>query len=67
MMMKIGTKRIKMECKMKQEKSWKQKIKEYWKEIYNSHREKLSEGAAHITKIMTWAQGNQWRRPKNKK
>lgn len=40
----------------------KQKLHDEWRNLYDSTRNKISEGAAQISKIITTAHKDQWRR-----
>lgn len=43
----------------------KEKVKQYWRECARSMHCAMSRGAEQIAKIITSAQRDQWRRPKN--
>jgi hypothetical protein len=50
----------------------KEKMKQQWRNLLNSTRNKISRGAANINKIISWARNENWRRKdrhdkKNKK
>lgn len=45
----------------------KQEIKEYWRKLMDSTRKKMSVGAQAITKLITRAHGDNWRRKEEKK
>ena len=42
------------------------RVKEYWRNRMSSKNRKMSRGASHVDKIISWARGENWRR-KNKK
>ena len=39
----------------------------YWRKLMDSRSDKISRGAAHINKIISWARGENWRGNKEKK
>ncbi len=41
--------------------------KEYWKKVMKSTKNKMSQGAAKISKSISWARGENWRGKKEKK
>ena len=43
------------------------KLSDYWRKFYEGARHKMSTGAEHIHRIMTWGHGEQWRRGREKK
>lgn len=43
------------------------RIHQYWSELFSSKKcEKMSQGGAHILKIISWARGDNWRRNAHK-
>lgn len=45
----------------------KTRFKDAWKRLMDSTQRKLSRGASNISKIFSWARGDNWRRKKNHK
>jgi hypothetical protein len=44
-----------------------ERARAYWKRAMHSTQDKLSRGASKITKIISWARGDNWRRKNPKK
>ncbi len=42
-----------------------EKVRQYWRSCANSMHCKMSRGAENLSKIITSAHGDGWRRPKN--
>ncbi len=40
----------------------KERAKQQWQKLMNSTRNKISQGAAQINKIISWARSENWRR-----
>ncbi|HEV2917344.1 MAG TPA: hypothetical protein VGW78_06400 [Candidatus Babeliales bacterium] len=45
----------------------KEHMHEYWRKLMDSTRKKMSSGAQAITKLITHAHGDNWRRKEGKK
>ncbi len=39
-----------------------QQMREYWQKVYHSLHHKMSRGAEYITRTISWARGDNWRR-----
>lgn len=43
-------------------------MRNYWRKLMQSNREKMPQGARHIDKMISWARGENWRgKRENKK
>jgi len=44
-----------------------QRLKDYWRELMHSTRHHMSRGAQNISKMISWARRDNWRRKRKKK
>lgn len=44
-----------------------EKLRDYWSNLFASTRRRMSRGASNISKIITWARADNWRRGREKK
>lgn len=44
-----------------------QNLRNYWATLFDSTRKRMSRGSSNISKIITWARSDNWRRGREKK
>jgi hypothetical protein len=52
---------------MKPERGIPMRIREYWSKLMDSTQRKMSRGASNLSKIISWARNENWRRKEKKK
>ncbi len=43
------------------------RLRQYWRKVYHSTHKRMSRGASNISKIISWARNENWRRKEKKK